>query len=91
MKTTKPMPPWLRAMVPTKNQSLDRSASPLPARPDLPDPPADIHPRTLDLVRRGSPHRAEAGSGGEQVSIAAGWLGEFGERENEIFIHEGKE
>jgi hypothetical protein len=69
MKTTKPMPAWLRAMVPTKSRPSDHSASPLPTLPDLPEPPADLHPRTLDLVRRGVDEIARAPNGAQENTL----------------------
>ena len=56
-------------MVPTKNRSSDHSAGPLPARPDLPEPPADIHPRTLDLVRRGVDEIGRAPNGAQEDTL----------------------
>ena len=56
-------------MVPTKSRSSDRSASPLPTLPDLPDPPADLHPRTLDLVRRGADEIGRAPDGAQEKTL----------------------
>jgi len=56
-------------MVPTKSRSSDRSPSALPALPDLPDPPADLHPRTLDLVRRGADEIGRAPDGAQEKTL----------------------
>ena len=56
-------------MVPTKSRPSDRSARPLPTLPDLPEPPADLHPRTLDLVRRGVDEIGRAPNGAQEDTL----------------------
>jgi len=56
-------------MVPTKNQSSDRSASPLPTLPDLPEPPTELTPRTLDMVRYGVEAIRRAPNGAQESTL----------------------
>ena len=56
-------------MVPTKSRSSDRSASALPALPDLPEPPAELTPRTLDLVRYGVEAIRQAPNGAQENTL----------------------
>ena len=56
-------------MVPTKSRSSDRSASPLPTLPDLPEPPAEAHRRTLDLVQRSVDEIGRAPNGAQEDTL----------------------
>ena len=58
-------------MVPTKSQSSDRSASPLPTLPDLPEPPAELTPHVIDMVRRGVDDIGRAANGAQEDTLNA--------------------